>query len=36
MQKVNTYKQITDQILNNTWDNDYALCKDHLHGDMEV
>ena len=37
MQQVNTYKQILDQILvNNTWNNDYALCKNHLHGDSEI
>lgn len=37
MQLVNTYKQILDQILdNNTWNKDYALYNDHLHGDSEI
>lgn len=31
----NTYKQILAQTLDNAWNNDYVLAKNHLQNDME-
>ena len=35
MQTVNTYKQNTNQTLNNVWKYDDAICKDRLQNDTE-
>jgi len=35
MQTVNTYKQNTNQTLNNVWKYDDAICKNRLQTDME-
>ena len=32
----NTYKQNTNQTLDNAWKYDDAICKDCLQNDMEV